>query len=195
LTVKLAFPGAHPGSGSPESPSARGARQRTQPITVMIGTTGCTSHVGEQCTAGKEGESNGTGGQPLSAHGHAADAGGRPAAHVADDAASGRPPHSGTAAPTRGRAASQRPMRNLVGALPVATSIGASVGAATGVVDAAWCTNGGDRHDWQRWHQYTPVNKYRCGREGCGFFKKCWPKCKDADTTCNGCHVIGHKRW
>ena len=59
----------------------------------------------------------------------------------------------------------------------------------------SWCTSGGDRHDWQRWHQFTPVKKYRCAREGCGFFKKCWLKCNTSDTSCNGCHVIGHKRW
>ena len=60
---------------------------------------------------------------------------------------------------------------------------------------ADWCTNGGKRHNWKQWHQYTPIKKYRCDRAGCGFFKKCWLKCEDADTTCNGCHVIGHKRW
>mmetsp|Transcript_97684 Transcript_97684/g.168418 ORF Transcript_97684/g.168418 Transcript_97684/m.168418 type:complete len:98 (+) Transcript_97684:92-385(+) len=58
-----------------------------------------------------------------------------------------------------------------------------------------WCTNGGDRHAWKRWHEFTPFKKYRCERKGCGFFKKCWMKCVDADTTCKGCHVIGHKRW
>ena len=60
---------------------------------------------------------------------------------------------------------------------------------------ADWCTNGGVRHDWTQWHKFTPVKKYRCERGGCGFFKKCWLKCELADTTCNGCHVIGHKRW
>eukprot|EP00605_Chrysophyceae_sp_TOSAG23-4_P001565 GSChrysophyteH1.ASY1.ANO1.1716.1 assembled CDS len=61
---------------------------------------------------------------------------------------------------------------------------------------AQWCTNGGGKHDWQIWDSnYTPTKKYRCAREGCGFFKKCWRKCKDADTTCSGCHVIAHKRW
>ena len=58
-----------------------------------------------------------------------------------------------------------------------------------------WCTNGGSKHDWQRWHNFTPVKKYRCLRKGCGFFKKCWMKCSTADTTCTGCHVIQHKRW
>ena len=59
-----------------------------------------------------------------------------------------------------------------------------------------WCTTkGGKRHDWKRWHNYTPVKKYFCARPGCGFFKKCWEKCKDSDTICNGCHVIGHRRF
>ena len=107
------------------------------------------------------------------------------------------------------------------------------------------CVDGQERHDWQRWHKFTPgkkvtpahaarawslgrlpvfgpkrvrpvtpllrlplrfvrfvvrtpspglaVAKYRCARDGCGFFKKCWLKCDDID--CKGCHVIGHKRW
>mmetsp|Transcript_3764 Transcript_3764/g.13177 ORF Transcript_3764/g.13177 Transcript_3764/m.13177 type:complete len:91 (+) Transcript_3764:163-435(+) len=69
--------------------------------------------------------------------------------------------------------------------------------ASAGVGDdpTEWCTSGGSRHIWERWHEYTPVKKYRCVREGCGYFKKCWLKCATADTTCNGCHVIGHKRW
>ena len=58
----------------------------------------------------------------------------------------------------------------------------------------SWCTNGGDKHDWKQWHEYVKhCRKYRCKREGCGFFKKCWIKCEDID--CKGCHVIGHKRW
>ena len=60
---------------------------------------------------------------------------------------------------------------------------------------ATWCTHGGDLHDWQRWHHFTPVKKFRCQRPGCGFFKKCWLKCESSETTCQGCHVIGHKRW
>ena len=31
---------------------------------------------------------------------------------------------------------------------------------------ANWCINGGNRHDWKRWHNYTPVKKYRCERAG-----------------------------
>eukprot|EP01083_Nonionella_stella_P179386 636716_1 len=58
-----------------------------------------------------------------------------------------------------------------------------------------WCTKGGDRHDWKRWHKYTTVKKYYCTRPGCGFFKKCWEKCNTSGTICNGCHVIGHKRF
>ena len=67
----------------------------------------------------------------------------------------------------------------------------------TEMVDSTnWCTSGGERHDWRRWRSdFTPVAKFKCEREGCGFFKKCWLKCKDKDTTCNGCHVIGHQRW
>ena len=68
-------------------------------------------------------------------------------------------------------------------------------GAGSDDKTADWCTSGGKRHNWKRWHQYTPIKKYRCDRAGCGFFKKCWLKCEDANTTCNGCHVIGHKRW
>ena len=57
-----------------------------------------------------------------------------------------------------------------------------------------WCTNGGDKHHWVQWHQFVKhCRKYRCERESCGFFKKCWTKCEDID--CKGCHVIGHKRW
>ena len=61
---------------------------------------------------------------------------------------------------------------------------------------STWCINGGKVHDWKRWRSdYTPTAKFKCERKGCGFFKKCWLKCKHKDTTCNGCHVIGHKRW
>ena len=59
---------------------------------------------------------------------------------------------------------------------------------------ASWCTNGGDKHEWKQWHEYVKhCRKYRCERQGCGFFKKCWTKCEDIN--CKGCHVIGHKRW
>ena len=52
----------------------------------------------------------------------------------------------------------------------------------------------GKKHLWKQWTQYvTHCKKFRCEREGCGFFKKCWAKCVDID--CNGCHVIAHKRW
>jgi len=64
-----------------------------------------------------------------------------------------------------------------------------STGTPCGVSAEAAC------HSWRRWHAYTPAKKYFCDREGCGYFKKCWPKCAAADTTCNGCHVVGHKRW
>ena len=57
-----------------------------------------------------------------------------------------------------------------------------------------WCTAGGEKHDWKQWHRYvTHCRKYRCERNGCGFFKKCWTKCVNID--CTGCHVIGHKRF
>ena len=60
--------------------------------------------------------------------------------------------------------------------------------------NASWCTNGGDKHEWKQWHEYVKhCRKYRCERQGCGFFKKCWTKCEDIN--CKGCHVIGHKRW
>ena len=59
---------------------------------------------------------------------------------------------------------------------------------------SSWCTNGGDKHNWIQWHKFIKhCRKYRCVREGCGFFKKCWTKCDDIN--CKGCHVIGHKRW
>ena len=25
---------------------------------------------------------------------------------------------------------------------------------------ASWCTNGGDLHDWKRWHHFTPVKNF-----------------------------------
>jgi hypothetical protein len=97
-----------------------------------------------------------------------------------------------SALPARGRTAA-KPFQNLVAFQPPPTK---SAGAPVAADDQAkWCINGGDRHDWHRWHKFTPIKKYRCGRAGCGFFKKCWLKCEDADTTCGGCHVIGHKRW
>ena len=80
--------------------------------------------------------------------------------------------------------------------LSLSMAVAEEQAAAPAAEDTAkWCTNGGDLHDWKQWHKYTPVKKYRCERKGCGFFKKCWKKCTDAETTCNGCHVIGHKRW
>ena len=52
----------------------------------------------------------------------------------------------------------------------------------------------GDKHQWKQWTEYVKhCTKYRCEREGCGFFKKCWTKCADID--CKGCHVPAHKRW
>ena len=52
----------------------------------------------------------------------------------------------------------------------------------------------GNNHDWQQWTEYVKhCRKYRCEREGCGFFKKCWTVCDDID--CKGCHVPAHKRW
>ena len=52
----------------------------------------------------------------------------------------------------------------------------------------------GDKHEWKQWTEFVKhCNKFRCEREGCGFFKKCWAKCKNID--CKGCHVPGHKRW
>ena len=52
----------------------------------------------------------------------------------------------------------------------------------------------GKKHLWKQWtHYVTHCKKFRCEREGCGFFKKCWAKCEDID--CHGCHVIAHKRW
>ena len=52
----------------------------------------------------------------------------------------------------------------------------------------------GDKHEWAQWTEFVShCKKYRCEREGCGFFKKCWTKCKDID--CTGCHVPAHKRW
>ena len=66
---------------------------------------------------------------------------------------------------------------------------------ATKAMKADLCTPCGEKHDWKRWHAYTPTKKYFCDREGCGFFKMCWAKCTQSETSCNGCHVIGHKRW
>ena len=61
--------------------------------------------------------------------------------------------------------------------------------------ESSWCINGGPKHDWKRWKSdYTPAAKFKCERKGCGFFKKCWHKCEDKDTTCTGCHIIQHKR-
>ena len=52
----------------------------------------------------------------------------------------------------------------------------------------------GDKHEWKQMSDYVKhCRKYRCEREGCGFFKKCWTACNDID--CKGCHVPGHKRW
>ena len=52
----------------------------------------------------------------------------------------------------------------------------------------------GEKHQWKQWTKHiTHCTKYRCEREGCGFFKKCWKKCEDID--CKGCHVPAHKRW
>ena len=52
----------------------------------------------------------------------------------------------------------------------------------------------GDKHSWKQWTEFVShCKKYRCEREGCGFFKKCWSKCDDID--CKGCHVPQHKRW
>ena len=52
----------------------------------------------------------------------------------------------------------------------------------------------GGKHQWKQWTKHvTHCTKYRCEREGCGFFKKCWKKCEDID--CKGCHVPAHKRW
>mmetsp|Transcript_15352 Transcript_15352/g.37238 ORF Transcript_15352/g.37238 Transcript_15352/m.37238 type:complete len:90 (+) Transcript_15352:182-451(+) len=52
----------------------------------------------------------------------------------------------------------------------------------------------GDTHDWKQWTEYVKhCKKYRCEREGCGFFKKCWTACEDIN--CKGCHVPAHKRW
>ena len=55
-------------------------------------------------------------------------------------------------------------------------------------------TSCGDKHQWKQWTEYVKhCKKFRCEREGCGFFKKCWTVCEDID--CKGCHVPGHKRW
>ena len=56
------------------------------------------------------------------------------------------------------------------------------------------CTPCGDKHEWKQWTEYVKhCNKFRCEREGCGYFKKCWAACEDID--CPGCHVPAHKRW
>ena len=55
-------------------------------------------------------------------------------------------------------------------------------------------TSCGNKHQWVQWTEYVKhCKKYRCEREGCGFFKKCWATCEDID--CKGCHVPAHKRW
>ena len=52
----------------------------------------------------------------------------------------------------------------------------------------------GDKHEWKQMSEYVKhCKKFRCERDGCGFFKKCWTACEDIN--CKGCHVIGHKRW
>ena len=52
----------------------------------------------------------------------------------------------------------------------------------------------GDKHQWEQWTEYVKhCKKFRCAREGCGFFKKCWTACEDIN--CKGCHVPAHKRW
>ena len=52
----------------------------------------------------------------------------------------------------------------------------------------------GDAHEWKQWTEYVKhCKKFRCEREGCGFFKKCWTSCEDIN--CIGCHVPAHKRW
>jgi hypothetical protein len=57
------------------------------------------------------------------------------------------------------------------------------------------CSPCGDKHEWQQWTEFIKhCKKYRCAREGCGFFKKCWTACEDP-TNCKGCHVPAHKRW
>ena len=52
----------------------------------------------------------------------------------------------------------------------------------------------GEKHDWQQMSDYVKhCKKFKCMREGCGFFKKCWTACENID--CTGCHVPAHKRW
>jgi hypothetical protein len=52
----------------------------------------------------------------------------------------------------------------------------------------------GEKHSWKQMSDFVKhCRKYKCEREGCGFFKKCWTACTDID--CKGCHVPGHKRW
>ena len=52
----------------------------------------------------------------------------------------------------------------------------------------------GDKHEWKQWTDYVKhCKKFRCEREGCGYFKKCWTACENID--CKGCHVPAHKRW
>ena len=70
----------------------------------------------------------------------------------------------------------------------------------------SWVSKGGRRpnlstpcgedgkHEWEQWTKYVKhCKKFRCTREGCGFFKKCWVKCTNVE--CPGCHVPAHKRW
>ena len=56
------------------------------------------------------------------------------------------------------------------------------------------CTPCGEKHEWVQWTEYVKhCKKFRCEREGCGYFKKCWTSCENID--CKGCHVPAHKRW
>ena len=62
-----------------------------------------------------------------------------------------------SALPARGRTAA-KPFQNLVAFQPPPTK---SAGAPVAADDQAkWCINGGDRHDWHRWHKFTPIKKY-----------------------------------
>ena len=77
------------------------------------------------------------------------------------------------------------------------------VDKSTGMAGKIWHTKKGkadlgtpcgDKHEWKQMSEFVKhCRKYRCEREGCGFFKKCWTKCADID--CKGCHVPAHKRW
>ena len=41
-----------------------------------------------------------------------------------------------------------------------------------------------EKHEWKQWTEYVKhCKKFRCDREGCGFFKKCWTACEAVSYT------------